>query len=487
MQPASQKVYKHMLARDTFYVFGVLRTDLQSNGRPVAVIALSDRFSRDEVVDVSHGCGFNTYYGLNLPEGDFRLLVACDRNGDGQYTSAEVVGERQVSLHSQSADDRVKGGIDIEFGANTATTAPAGLSVAVRNAALPAESCFFPKGTLRTLDDPIFSPEMAELGLYEPAAFLERAPMMFYALDEEIGYRVPVIFVHGIGGSAREFAPIIERLDRTKYQPWFFHYASGSDLTQLSAMFYRLFISGKVIPLDRMPVVIVAHSMGGLVVRDALNRSTGAPGENTVARLITIATPFGGHPGAARSRNAPVVIPSWRDLDPQSRFIRELHSRPLPASLRHHLFYAFGDERSVRVGETSDGVVPLSSQLDPAAQRESAVQFGFNATHVGVLNDPALIERVLQVIAEVKAPFPDDHMREFARGGYNLPLGDRYSAREAYFIRELGRYMDALVSGRIAPIHPSQEHFIKACRGEVPATEEVEIAWAKMNRDFPNR
>ncbi len=487
LTPASQRVYKHMLTRDTFYVFGVLRTDLQSNGRAVAVIAVSDRFSPDEVVDVSNGCEFNTYYGLNLPEGEYRLLVACDINGDGQYTAGEVVGSRSLSVHPENADDRVKGGVDIELGGKGQAAAPPALRVAARVASAPAESCFFPKGTLRTLDDPIFSPEMAELGLYQPAAFLERAPMMFYALDEQVGYRIPVIFVHGIGGSAREFASIIEKIDRTKYQVWFFHYASGTDLGQLSAMFHRIFLSGKVIPQDQVPVVIVAHSMGGLVVRDALNRMTGRPGENTVARLITIASPLGGHPAASRSKNAPVVIPSWRDLDPDSRFIRQLHSRALPGTLRYHLFYTFGDDRSVRLGEASDGVVPLSSQLTPAAQREATVQFGFNATHQGVLRDPALIQRVVDVIAEVKAPFPEDHMRELFRGGYSLPLGKQYTAREAYFIRELGRYMDALVAGRIAPIHPAQEHFVKACRGEVPATEEVERAWAKMNRDLPDR
>jgi len=110
---------------------------------------------------------------------------------------------------------------------------------------------------------------MATLGMYESAAFLELAPMLFYALEEDIGYKIPVIFVHGINGSPREFAEIVKHLDRRLYRPWFFYYPSGNDLGQLSEFFYNIFLSGKVIPLYQTPTVIVAHSMGGVIVRDA--------------------------------------------------------------------------------------------------------------------------------------------------------------------------------------------------------------------------
>ena len=35
---------------------------------------------------------------------------------------------------------------------------------------------------------------------------------MFYALEDDFGFKMPVIFVHGINGSAREFAMLAAEL-----------------------------------------------------------------------------------------------------------------------------------------------------------------------------------------------------------------------------------------------------------------------------------
>jgi hypothetical protein len=67
---------------------------------------------------------------------------------------------------------------------------------------------------------------------------MERAPMMFYALEEDLGYKVPVVFVHGIDGSPRDFAEIVARLDPTRYRPWFFFFPPG----RVSARSARCFI-----------------------------------------------------------------------------------------------------------------------------------------------------------------------------------------------------------------------------------------------------
>ena len=52
---------------------------------------------------------------------------------------------------------------------------------------------------------------MSILGLYNPAAFLEQVPTLFMALEEDYAFKTPVIFVYGIEGSAREFAPLYAR------------------------------------------------------------------------------------------------------------------------------------------------------------------------------------------------------------------------------------------------------------------------------------
>ena len=70
-----QRTYKHMLDRETFFVFGTIDNAAELDDVAIAVIALSDRFQAFETVDVNHMARPDSYYGLNLPAGDFRLLV----------------------------------------------------------------------------------------------------------------------------------------------------------------------------------------------------------------------------------------------------------------------------------------------------------------------------------------------------------------------------------------------------------------------------
>lgn len=483
----TQRIYKHMLEVDKYFVFGKIENQSRLNRATVAVLAISTLYQKDEVVDISHVSAASAIYGLSLPPGDFELLVVSDVNGDGFYDGNEVVGGRGLSLDRKEVPEKVLGGFDIDLHWPYSSAATATLHVEAVKPGVLMESLFYPKGSIRSLDDEIFSPSMASLGMYEPGAFLEEAPMMFYALEEDAGHKVPVVFVHGIDGSPRDFREIVARLDRTLYRPWFFYYPSGNDLGQLSEMFYKIFLSGKTIYLEDMPLVVIAHSMGGLVARDALNRYTGAKGESKTTRLITIASPLAGHPAAELSSQAPVVLPSWRDVAPDSPFMRNLRRKKLPSDLQYHLIYAYGNSSSVKLGENSDGVVPLSSQLSSEAQDESTMQYGFNDTHTGILQNPQAIQRILKIIEEVKAPFPDDHIRELVKGGYKVALADDYPPIGRYLIQSIGRWMDALASGKIAPTHPFQDHFVRVFQGGESPDNPVEKAWARFIKEYPER
>jgi pimeloyl-ACP methyl ester carboxylesterase len=485
-QNPSQQNLKHMIDRQTFLVYGrILGASDTYSDLSFGVAAFSDRYKENELVDSTPIHRVNTHYGLNLPAGDYELLVLADLDRNGTLDQTEVVGRRLINLSDETFPQRVAGNVDMPLSQFDA--ADWAINIPIPPIVPSQESLFYPKGTLRHLSDPLFDADFAALGMYEPAAFLEVAPTMFYALEED-SFKVPIIFVHGIGGSAREFATIVSRLDRQLYTPWFFYYPSGSDLDQMAEIFYNIFLSGNAVPWSPKPMIIVAHSMGGLVVREAMNKYQGTENENRVDLLVTIATPFGGHPAAAMGeKRSPLVLPSWRDLNPEGAFISRLYRKPLPAHLSHQLLYSYGNPGTLKLGENSDGVVPLSSQLYAKAQLQAAGQFGFNTSHTGVLKDEDAIQRIVESIGQVRSDeYPQSHIDALIAGGFDVDLDASYSDTEKHFIRTMGNYMALLANGTLDPLgDPILEHFVLAVQGEAKAKTDPETAWLKFIQDYP--
>ncbi len=481
----SQTHLKHMIENENFFVFG---KTIDEPGRYsddyLAVAAYSDKFKKNEHVDTMHFPGTGTHYGLKLPEGAYTLLVFADQDGNKIFDQSEVVGQRTIELKEANTPQKVLGHVDIQL------TAPKRIDW-VENIPMPRisetkKSLFYPAGAIRSLDDPIFDENIATLGMYDPASFSEKVPTGFYALEEDSMFKIPVVFVHGIGGSSRAFLPIVKRLDRNKYKPLFYYYPSGGDLEQLGELFYEIFLSGKVASYRHMPVIIVAHSMGGLVVREALNKYGDKPGENKVVLYISIATPFGGHPAAATGeKHAPIVLPAWRDLNPENRFIKRLYRKPLPEFLNHQLIYAYQNPDTLKLSENSDGVVPLSSQLHPLAQKQSQGQFGFNNSHTSILEDEEMIAYILGRMDEVKNIYPEEHLRYFREGGCDVDLSDDYGPRAQFMIRNYGKYWMAITKGTLKPVLPREEYFMKVVRGEVPAIYDELKGWRKFISEYP--
>ena len=482
----SQRNSKHMIDRQTFIVYGrMLDKTEQYSGLSYAVAAYSNRYRKNELVDSTHLDRVNTHYGLNLPDGVYELLVLADLDGNSVLDQTEVVGRRQITLDVETYPQMVVGNVDVKLLKQDSVDWR--INIPVPKVEQTQESLFYPKGAIRNLSDPLFDTDFATLGMYEPAAFLERAPTMFYALEED-SYKAPIIFVHGIGGSAREFETIVAQLDRQLYKPWFFYYPSGSDLDQMAEIFYNIFLSGRAVPASKTPMFIVAHSMGGLVVREALNKYQGTEYENQVDLLITIATPFGGHPGAAMSENGgPLVLPSWRDLNPEGMFIKRLFRKPLPSQIGHQLFYTYGNPETLKLGENSDGVVPLSSQLRPVAQRQATEQFGFNSSHAGVLKDEDVIQHIIQSISQVRSDdYPESHINALIAGGFDVDLDTSYTDKEKYFIRTRGKFMLLLANGTLGTLgDPVLEHFVQVARGKAKARTDPETAWIKFSQEYP--
>ncbi|MDH3417733.1 MAG: DUF413 domain-containing protein [Gammaproteobacteria bacterium] len=471
---------KHMLDRDTFFVHG--RCDDTAGryaGFRKAIAAFSSKYRSNERVDTMYFEVAGSHFGLNLPEGHFDILVFADIDSDGAFEASEVIGKRVIELSSASVPDKVLGQIDVQLTAPI--TVDWDISIAVPDSRGRAESLFFPAGTIRDLDDPIFDSGFSTLGMYDPASFLEQAPTMFYALEEDLGYKIPVVLVHGIGGSAREFETLIGRLDRQRYKPWFFHYPSGGDLDQLAELFFQIFLSGKVYQSGGMPMIIVAHSMGGLVVREAINKYQSRQTENQVHLLVTMATPFGGHSAAASGEDhGLIVLPSWRDLNPENPFIGNLYRKPLPGFVHHELIYAYQNPSAIKIGENSDGVVALNSQLHPQAQRQASGQFGFDNTHTDILNSEEVAAHVLERMETVKNAFPPAQLDLLHQGGYDVALGPGYSPRAQYSIRNYGKYLMALSNGSLTPFHPEEERFIAVVNGAKTPRDDAEEGWLRF-------
>jgi pimeloyl-ACP methyl ester carboxylesterase len=263
------------------------------------------------------------------------------------------------------------------------------------------------RGDVVSLDDPRFDAENASLGLWKPLDFVLDVGAGVYFLEPYDADRIPVLFVHGIDGSPRNFEELVDNLDRERFQPWFYFYPSGLHLQGLGDH-----LAGILSSLRHRhhfeQVYVVAHSMGGLVSRSFILRQREVSGEEFVTLFVSIATSWAGVDSAQSGvERSPVVVYSWHDLAPNSDFLAEIFyadgkqkavRRRLPSAVEYHLFFGFR-RKSGSFGASSDAVINLDSALRPEAQEEAHRVRGFNDDHTGILRADdvsTLLNRILQ-------------------------------------------------------------------------------------------
>jgi len=262
-------------------------------------------------------------------------------------------------------------------------------------------------GKVTTLDDPRFADDMGQQGMWKFYDFILKSGAGIYFLEPYDPARIPVLFVHGIGGTPRNFTQLVAALDRKRFQAWVLYYPTGARLDRTAAWVYQLFTRLQY-ELGLKKAVVVAHSMGGLVARGFVLQHAASDPQHVLRAFVTISSPLGGMASAgAGVEDSPIVVRSWYGLAPGSEYLDGLFyedpktrqkRRRLPASIPYHMLFGF--KGGGRDG-SSDGVVMLSSQLRPEAQEEAQTLRGFDETHVGILASPAVATYLNGILATV--------------------------------------------------------------------------------------
>lgn len=328
-------------------------------------------------------------YELIVPPGRYTLYAYADHNGNGLHDAGEPAARhRDGAAVVTAAGQALLGGLDLVLG-------DGGGTVQVPRVA-PALGPSTQAGALADWSSPVFQADSGALGYWQPMSYFRRYGGNVHLLEPYDPAKTPVLFVHGAVGSPQDWKTLVGRLDRSRWQPWLFAYPSGAAVESMShLLFWKLF---NLQLRHRYPrLVIVAHSMGGLVVRRMLLDS----GQQLpqVRRFVSLSTPWAGEPGADLGvKMSPAVVPSWRDMQPDGAFMRSLFDRRLPSGVEYALL--FGHRGAPGLWRpNNDGTVTLASQLRRAAQEEARLVFGFDEDHVGIL-ESAQVAAQLQALLD---------------------------------------------------------------------------------------
>jgi pimeloyl-ACP methyl ester carboxylesterase len=345
---------------------------------------------------------------FSMAAGDYQLLAFEDRNGNLRLDADEprhwLAQPRTAPFQLQpTAEQRaVLGKLNLlRPGPADSTPLPAlDLSLERLSRDLPRVRHNYLREV--DFDDPRFSAQRTAQGAWQPLDFLSEVGYGLYLLQPWSPHKEPIFLVHGINSSPAAWRELAASIDQERYQLVLFHYPSGLPLNN-SAYLLSEAIRDVHLRLRPTRFHLFAHSMGGLVARRSVQLLQPGAGDQPLCLLLTLATPWGGHPAAADGvKRAPVNVPVWRDMTPGSPYLQQLFAAPLPEHVRQWQLVAYtGNSRMI--AEPNDGTVPLASELLPAAQDEAERLYLIEANHTGILHNArsaALLRRALDSLPQ---------------------------------------------------------------------------------------
>lgn len=383
------KLLRDLHPGDSFMLLGPVKLKMAHQG-PVLVVAVTDMFKKREIVTERILQTPVLYYQAYLPEGKYDLYFFADLNGNGYFEAQEMIGHTGTPIHLRK--EEVKDGLTFYGPAFTLDARnPSRTDLPLKVRVRQQETVF------ASLDDPFFDPQYGEIGMYDPKKFLAHTQRFVFSLDKFDADKTVVIFVHGVSGTPRDFKYLVAALDRNRYQPLFFFYPSGMPLQKIGSLLAEILkIMGEKEEFRPKNAMVVAHSMGGLVSLAALNElcQNGMP--SYLKGYISFNSPYGGVEAAQKAvESAPAVLPAWRDVAPESPFLHNLYQGSAASEIPFYLFFGYA------TGESSDGTITLQSQLEHRIQFSASKSYGFNASHVGILNDDQARQTFYRILGEM--------------------------------------------------------------------------------------
>ncbi|WP_299076074.1 alpha/beta hydrolase [uncultured Paraglaciecola sp.] len=334
----------------------------------------------------------NVYFVV--PKGDYQLVAFEDKNQDYKYQLGERTAlQKDVALElfpdGNAADSDyalLLKGIQLDLtDQNLASSYKLDLAIE----AVAATSSLPKRNYLEviSLADLRFNAANSHKGMWEPYSFSKEIGYGFYLLSEWDSNKAPLFLVHGINSSPAIWGDFIKNIDQEKYQIILYHYPSAESLSMTAYYLGEAFID--ISQRNRKhKFTIIAHSMGGLVSRGAIQFLVYKNRPNMIEKFITLSTPWGGDEAAQFAVDtSPVIAPVWKDLTPNSHYLKRIYEQPLPQDIEHILLSSFAGNTLI-IPEKNDGAVTLKSQLRYEAQSDADKVYLIDATHVGILTDP---------------------------------------------------------------------------------------------------
>ena len=370
--------------------------------RPVLVVAFLKQYAvkqKAQIIRVADSIFLKEPgpYALYVTEGEYNVAAFIDFNENLLYEDDDFAGWYGMPDTVSVTSNQVMGNLDIVVSEKPDKSFGFPISIKAseykdkKNLSLESEGVI-------DLDDKIFSRKYSTLGLWSPAKFIIKEGINIYSLERYDQSKTPILYIHGAGGSPRDFNYLVNHINRDIYQPWFFYYPSGLKIEKISDILYK-----KIEVLHNKykfkVLYITAHSMGGLVSRSLINKYDSKGKFDFLKLYISISTPYGGNEVSRFGvKYSPAHISCWEDVATGSKFLKRLFIKKIPPKIRFYLIFGYaGDSRISK--NLDDGKISLKSQLDSKAKSEAVLTYGFDEDHVSILSSDKMVAKYNEILS----------------------------------------------------------------------------------------